>query len=128
MSKSELNLKRVQCERRSEQLVSGGPHFVDRMISRDKDMKDMSTAPASYWYFCIYLFLLLLFCISFFCIFHGVYFVMYLYLVFSWTEWSGEIKIWKIWAPPHIGFPRGSWGLPRSTKIYHLNLEEKNSF
>ena len=47
-----------------------------------------------------------------------------LYFVFSWTEWSGEIKIWKIRAPPDIGFPRGSWGSPRSTRIYHLHLKK----
>ena len=51
----------MQCGKRSEQLVSGGPHFVDTMISRDKDMKDMAAAPAATdWFsmriFCIFLF------------------------------------------------------------------------
>ena len=41
--------------KRSRRLVSGRPDFVDRMISRDKDMKDMAARPPASYQFLYFL-------------------------------------------------------------------------
>ena len=53
-------------------MSGGGPHFVDRMISRDKDMKDMAAAPAaSDW------FAMRIFCVVFLCFIHFFLILIY---------------------------------------------------
>ena len=59
-------------------MSGGGPHFVDRMISRDKDMKDMAAAPAaSDW------FAMRIFCVVFLCF---LYFFLNSYLSFLYQQ------------------------------------------